>query len=269
MSYPHSTPMSGSALISSPRGQTGSRLRATPANAVQAQAALRPSRSAPLTRRFETMWLENGLVQSATRLAPATPLFEEAFSAFARGAVLQTAEGRVAVEDLLPGMRVITGAGEAVAVTWIGAMVIYPSSEAPVTLTRFTADALGHGRPAQDLVLGGRARLLLRDPRARQFTGEESAFVPARAYVDGVSVIELMPASPVMAYHLALERHGSLRVGGLEVEAYHPGEGVEMMLEPRMLSLFKDFFPHVRGLGGFGPMAHQRLTRFEVDQLIG
>lgn len=252
------------------------RLRATPLPAKSA-AALSGERPKALTRRFETMWLnERGEIEDSIRIAPATASFEEAFSALARGAVLHTEEGRVAIEDLVPGMRVITAEGEAVTVTWIGSMQIYPNrqdgpqgGQEPVTLTRFTADALGHAKPMQDLILGPRARVLLRDVRCRNYTSEPTAYVPARAYIDGVSVIEVTPASPVTVFHLALERQGTLRVGGLEIESYHPGEGVEAMMEPRMLSLFKDLFPHVKSLSDFGPLAHQRLTRFEVDAILG
>ena len=251
-------------------------VRPTPAKALRAM---------PLTRRYETSWLgSDGAVQDSARLAPATPLFEEAFSALARGSVIATEEGPVAVEDLVPGMRVLTAEGRAEAVTWIGSMVIYPGAQgqgaqgqgtqeqglAPerVTLTRITAEALGVGRPMSDLVLGPRARLCLRDPRLQRLTGLEAAYVPARAFVDGVSVIELTPAAPVTVYHVALARHGSLRVAGLEVEAFHPGEGVERMIDPRMLSLFAAQFQHLAKLADFGPPSHPRLTRFEVENLL-
>ena len=245
---------------------------ATPPEVLAAPA--KALRAMPLTRRYEATWLgAGGEVQDSTRLAPATPLFEEAFSALARGSVIATEEGPVAVEDLVPGMRVLTAEGRAEAVTWIGSMVIYPGSQglAPerVTLTRITAEALGVGRPMSDLVLGPRARLCLRDLRLQRLTGLEAAYVPARAFVDGISVIEVTPAAPVTVYHVALARHGSLRVAGLEVEAFHPGEGVERMIDPRMLSLFTAQFPHLAKLADFGSLAHPRLTRFEVENLLG
>lgn len=229
-------------------------------------------RAMPLTRRYEASWLgANGEILETTRLAPATPLFEEAFSALARGSVVQTREGPVAVEDLVPGMRALTGEGRAEVITWIGSMVLYPHAaqgeEEAVTLTRITAEAFGHGRPVPDLVLGPRARLCLRDPRLRAAVGLEAAYVPARAFLDGVSVIEVVPVAPVTVYHLVLEHHGSLKVAGLEVESYHPGEGVEQMIDPRMLSLFEAQFPQVERLADFGPLAHPRLTRFEAGSL--
>ncbi|ETE52885.1 type I secretion protein, partial [Rhodobacter capsulatus Y262] len=204
--------------------------------------AAKSLRAMPLTRRYQSCWLTpEGAVQTSTRLAPATPLFEEAFSALARGSVLMTEDGPVAIEDLQPGQSVLTAEGRAERVCWIGSMVIYPGAETgrdleeQVSLTRITAEAFGAGRPALDLVLGPRARLCLRDPRLRRVSGLEAAYVPARAFLDGISVIEVTPSAPVTVYHVVLEQHGSLRVAGLEVEAFHPGEGVERMIDPRML----------------------------------
>lgn len=232
----------------------------------------KPLRAMPLTRRYEASWLGlDGEVFDSTRLAPATPLFEEAFSALARGSVIMTEHGPVAVEDLIPGMRALTAEGRAETISWIGSMVLYPNSgadgEEAVTLTRITAEAFGQGKPLPDLLLGPRARLCLRDPRLRRATGLEAAYVPARAFIDGVSVIEVTPLAPVTVYHLVLEHHGSLRVAGLEVESYHPGEGVEKMIDPRMLSLFEAQFPQMARLADFGKLAHPRLTRFEVETL--
>lgn len=235
--------------------------------------AARPQRAMPLTRRYESTWLSaTGELLDSTRLAPATPLFEEAFSALARGSVIATEAGPVAVEDLLPGMRALTAEGRVETIAWIGSMMLYPGAAGSagaeqVTLTRITAEAFGQGRPMPDLVLGPRARLCLRDPRLRRATGLEAAYVPARAFVDGVSVIEVTPVTPVAVYHVVLEHHGSLRAAGLEVESYHPGEGVEQMIDPRMLALFEAQFPPLQSLADFGPLAHPRLTRFEVESL--
>ncbi|MDP1668258.1 Hint domain-containing protein [Phaeovulum sp.] len=230
-----------------------------------------PQRARALTRRYEASWLTaSGEVESSTRIAPATALFEEAFSALARGSLVATEAGPVAVEDLQPGMRALTAEGGSETITWIGSMTLYPGTtgEGESTLTRITAEAFGANRPMPDLVLGPRARLLLRDARCRAVAGSDAAYVPARAFVDGVSVIELRPAVPVATYHLVLERQSSLRVMGMEVESYHPGTGIEAMVEPRMLALFVAFFPHLARLADFGTLAHPRLTRFEVERLI-
>ena len=268
MSITHRLGAGQSALPVSGNDPSGLAARKPPLTAAKVLRAM------PLTRRYEALWLTaEGEIESSVRLAPATPLFEEAFSALARGSVIATEDGPVAIEDLLPGQRVLTAEGRAAQVRWIGSMVIYPGAEPGrdleehVSLTRITAEAFGAGRPVLDLVLGPRARLCLRDPRLRRISGGEAAYVPARAFLDGISVIEVTPSAPVTVYHVALEQHGSLRVAGLEVEAFHPGEGVERMIDPRMLSLFEAQFPQIARLSDFGKLAYPRLTRFEVESL--
>ena len=230
-----------------------------------------PQRAKPLTRRYEAAWLAaSGRIDSSTRLAPAIALFEEAFSAFARGTLIATEAGPVAVEDIVPGMRALTSEGGCETIAWVGSMTLFPGAAGAdaTMLTRITTEAFGPNKPLPDLVLGPRARLLLRDRRCRSFVGADTAYVPARAFVDGVSVIEVRPAVPVPVFHIALARQATLRVMGMEVESYHPGGGIAQMIEPRMLELFAAFFPHLASLDDFGPPAHPRLTRFEVDQLL-
>lgn len=255
MSYPH-RPAAPFAAVSAPK-RLHNIARGTAPGA------------APLTRRYETSWLtRTGEVETSERLAPATPLFEEAFSALARGAVVQTEDGPVAVEDLRPGLRALTTDGPRT-ITWIGTMTLYPEADpSEAVLTRITAEAFGPGRPAADLVLGPHARLCLRDARLRARTGLPAAFAPVRAFVDGDGVVALCPATPVSVYQLALDRQAALRVSGLEVESYHPGEGIAQILEPRLLSLFAGLFPHLARLEEFGPQALPRLTRFETEDLL-
>ena len=51
---------------------------------------------------------------------PAMPLFDSTFSAFARGSLMSTAQGYVAIEDLLPGDNLHISSGEAAKILWIG-----------------------------------------------------------------------------------------------------------------------------------------------------
>jgi len=231
------------------------------------------ARTLPLTRRYEISYLgADGQITEATRLAPAIASFEEAFSAVARGTVIATAEGSVAVEDLLPGMRVLTAEGREEPVDWIGAMTIYPAAALPgiaaTTLTRITAEAFGLGRPAADLVLGPRARLLLRDARVRAVTGGVSAYAPARSFIDGVSIIEVVPAAPVTVYNLVLRQHGSLRAAGLEIESFHPRNTIAALGDPHLAGLFLGLFPHLRGYADFGAPAHPRMSDEEVETAL-
>lgn len=236
-------------------------------------APARAPRSAPLTRRYEISYLDaDGRFDTCTRLAPAIPEFEEAFSAFARGTVIATEEGPVAVEDLVPGMLALTGEGRAERITWIGSITLFPPRALPgmhtTALTRITTDAFGVGRPMPDLVLGPRARVLVRDARCRFVAGAAAAYAPASSFADGVSIIEVTPVAPVSVFHIVLERQGSIRAAGLEIESFHPGARMADGFDPQVAQIFLSLFPHMRSLSEFGALAHPRMTAAEVDAAL-
>ena len=208
-------------------------------------------------------------IDDFTRIVPALPPFEEAVAAFARGCLLKTERGQVAVEDLLPGDRVHTVDAGFQTLLWRGATVI--SSRAVGQdpgmgeLTRIAADALGIAKPMPDLILGPRARLAHRASGVRQLTGSEIALVPGRDFIDGINVVSLTPPTSVPVYHLGFAGHHRLVANGVEVESYHPGPAHLFGLRGEMLALFLSCFPHVRGLEDFGPPALPRLRLNDLD----
>ncbi|MFY0636075.1 MAG: Hint domain-containing protein [Vannielia sp.] len=230
----------------------------------------------PLTRRFEVSYLaSNGDIDEFQRVAPATPLFEEAFSALGRGALISTVDGLTAVEDILPGTLVETANGPK-PLLWIGSMTVFPESgelaarapgREPQKMLRIATDAFGFGRPAPDLMLGPKARLLYRSAACTEAVGAEEAFAPARAFIDGVSVIEISPMSPQKVWQLCFEGQQTFYVNGVQVESFHPGLKSEAMHDREMSALFLALFPHIDRFEDFGPMDVPRLTAFELENL--
>ena len=222
-------------------------------------------RIVPLTRRFEIMWLdEAGDVQELTKIAPALPAFEEAFSAFTHGTQFATTEGPVAVEDLVPGMRLLTPEGREETLVWTGAITLVPNArslrENPNRLYRVSADALGLQRPSRDIMLGPDARLLNRDPAVLASVEAQAAFVPLTAYTDGVSVFEIQAVMPVRVYHLRTERHAALMADGLAVESFHPRADLSHSLPEEILQVFLSLFPGKETLSSFGRSAYPRIS---------
>lgn len=205
----------------------------------------------------------DGGIRESEQIAPATPAFEAAFSAFAHGTLIQTVRGQVAIEDLLPGMEVTTADRGPMPIVWIGSMTLVPKAPGLAArdcrLTRVMADAFGLGRPASDLIAGPGARLLLRPAGFRDSFGQERILTPARDLVDGNTVLEIMPQRPVSVYHLCLPDHAVITAAGLESESFHPGAGFERGMGETMLSLFLSMFPHVRNPADFGATRHPRL----------
>ena len=223
---------------------------------------------ARISRRFETEWLQDGQVLSNTIAAPALPAFEQAFTAFTHGVLIQTTDGPVAVEDLEPGMHLECAEGQVSRLTWKGAITIVPGAptlnDEPDKLYRVMPDSFGLGRPVQDQTFGPGARRLDRDAKLRAAIGSEAALVPLSAMADGHSVIEVNPVSPTRVYHLVCEEHATLKAAGLEVESFHPGPETPLSLPEEMMRLFMSFFPHLRDARDFGRLAAPRITADEL-----
>ncbi|PZX17790.1 Hint domain-containing protein [Palleronia aestuarii] len=219
----------------------------------------------PLSERYQAMWLgADGEIDDCVRMGPRVPLFTQSFGALARGAIVPTAQGPVAVEDLLPGMRVATSQGPET-LLWIGSQTLVPNGRRR-PLYRIPAEALGLGRPSFDLVLGPAARIVSRSGTLRDRIGSEAALIPVEAMTDGMTVIEVAPISSVQLFHLGFASHRTLSVSGVELESVHPGR-IDASIGRELLSLYMSMFPHLDGPAGFGKLAMPRLSLDEAGQL--
>ncbi|MEN8837550.1 MAG: Hint domain-containing protein [Celeribacter marinus] len=233
-------------------------------------AAARPAHA---LRRFDVMWLaQNGDVMDDTVAAPALPAFEAAFSAFGRGALIQTPHGLTAVEDLLPGDMIVTADGNTLPIMWVGSVELdhkgrRADGASPEKLYRITGDALGYGHPSHDLMLGAGARYLLRAEALKSYLGTAHALAPISAMADGLSMIEITPISAVRCYHICLPQHRLIRVNGIECETYHPGIAASSQFQGEMREHFMSLFPHLENLGDFGAMSHPRLTPTDLIEI--
>lgn len=252
--------------------RTASRLRTEQPWTVRRASTPAPqARAARLTRRFEIEWLDGDDVMDGVHVAPALPVFEKAFGAFTHGVLIQTTEGPVAVEDLVPGMHLECANGRTTRLMWKGSIMIVPNAptlgDEPDRLYRVMPDAFGLGRPVQDQTFGPHVRRLDRDPKIRASLGTDVALVPLAALADGNSVIEVTPMSPTRVYHLACDDHATILAAGLEVETYHPGPETPLSLSEEMMAHFLQFFPYIRSLKDFGRLTAPRLTRDDVLSL--
>lgn len=238
-------------LVSAMRAETGF------AEDIPGLNSLRPESNRPM-RSYEVQYLcRDGQVGHIRHTAPAAPPFVDAFSAFARGTLISTTQGPVAIEDLSPGMKLLTNERGPSPLLWVGSMAIRPdacdsSVEGP-RLIRVMAEALGMGRPMTDFMAGPGARILQREPGF-----QDETLRPVRQLLDGTHVIELRPPGTVHFYHLALHRHATIIAEGLHVETFHPGPGFDQAMSLADLDLFLGLFPHIRKPVDFGSLAHPR-----------
>lgn len=254
----HNTPAHAASVPSSKPGASLSELR---------------SRRAPsLMRKYETMALLPDLTISVkSHVAPATPLFEETSTAFARGTLIQTTQGPVAVEDLMPGDIIETALGEE-PIMWIGSTTYVPGHSDDGTsltsLTRITSGAYGLGRPELDLLMGPGARMVVRHEKLERLLGQDAVLAPVADYVDGDRLFQVVPAGTVQTYHLMTRRHTTFTIGGIEVETYHPGKSAGQSMGQNTRALFLSMFPNLNQLEDFGQVSLTRTTRDVVENVI-
>lgn len=231
----------------------------------------RPRRKTSLMRRYEAAALKSdGTLSHEQLVAPAIDLFEEATAAFARGTLVATPSGPVAIEDLLPGDIVDTRDGPA-QITWIGSTIFYPNTAADVSclshLTRVTAEAFGPATPMTDLLIGPGARMVVRREKLRSLLGASAVLAPIQDYTDGDRIFDITPPSPVQMYNFALANHSTVTLSGLEVETYHPGKLADPTLGHNVRALFLSMFPGIEMFEEFGGLIFPRTRREVIDNL--
>ncbi|SIS67096.1 Hint domain-containing protein [Roseivivax lentus] len=222
-------------------------------------------------RKYEAAALLPDLsIHNISRTAPADPIFEEAGSAFARGTLFQTVGGPVAVEDLLPGDYIQTANGSE-PIHWIGSTNYVPrvedSDSILTTLYRVTAAAFGLESPASDMIFGPSARVLVRRDAFRSVIGHDAVFVPLADFADGERIIPIQPGGSVQMFHVGLRRHGVLKIGGMELESYHPGPGLRRSLGADRMETFLSLFPNITRLSDLGELSYPRTSRDAAQRL--
>jgi hypothetical protein len=130
---------------------------------------------------------------------------------FLAGTRIALPQGELLVERLRAGMTVLTAAGEARKIVWMGHRVVdvaahpQPQSVRPV---RIAAHAFGNGRPARNLLLSPDHAIW-----------HDGVLVPAQLLINGRSV-RPGPIGIARYYHVELASHDLLLAEGLAVESY-------------------------------------------------
>lgn len=219
----------------------------------------------------DVSWLNaDGSVGTSNIMAPALPIIEAACSNVARGTLISTLTGPVAVEDLTPGTQILTSEYGPLPLQWVGSTMHPPSdasSQDNAKLFRVTADAFGLAKPSADLMLAPRSHILMRHAACRELFGVDLAFAPIRAFEDGLQVVAITPISGMQLYNLAFDRQATIIANGVELESFHPGPFAETLLDRELLGSLLRLFPQAHNLSSFGPQLTQRLTSFEVRTL--
>jgi hypothetical protein len=138
---------------------------------------------------------------------------------FARGALVETAEGPRRIDRVQLGDLVATADGRALPVRWITRRSLPAiGSFAPVTIP------INWFGATETLLVPPLQRLMLTGEDARREFGQDAVFVAARDLpVSGVQAPEMEDGAEVAWYNLLLDEHACIKVGGIWAESLFAG----------------------------------------------
>lgn len=131
---------------------------------------------------------------------------------FCAGTRLATPEGEIAVEQIEPGVMLLTAEGQSRAVRWVGRSEISLRFADPLRVLpiRIRAGALGAGLPRRDLLVSPDHALFL-----------DGVLAQAGALVNGVTILRERDLPGVFTYyHVELARHELLLAEGAPTESF-------------------------------------------------
>ena len=201
---------------------------------------------------------------------PATP-YSNLYVCLVAGTSVDTPHGPRLIEDIRPGDLVTTHDSGAQKVLWTGQralvgnrLVLHPATR-PI---RIEAGALGHGLPANPLVVSRQHRVHLSSPVAERMFGSEDMLIPAKdlLMLDGVS--QIAPQQGITYHHLLCEGHEMIRSSGCWTETLYLGNMAQSMLSPEQIAEIRQTFPDLTTRMALHPFAavaeanRGRLERF-------
>ncbi len=177
---------------------------------------------------------------------------------FTDGAQIETPSGARKIETLRTGELVLTHDSGPQPIRWISETTVFGGGEFAPVLIR--SGALGMGVPRRDVLVSPQHRILVSGWKAQVYFGEDELLVPAKALVDGKSVL-CAPRSNVTYHHLLMDKHQILQSDGFASESLHPGQLDKALMCERSRHELLCLFPELRTSSlGYGPLARQSLT---------
>lgn len=178
---------------------------------------------------------------------------------FARGTLIATDRGEVAIEDLRAGDMVQTMDHGFQAIRWIGSSTVPARGKlAPVVIRKGTLGA------ERDLRVSPQHRMLLRGWQVDLLVSEPEALAPAINLVNGDTIFQ-MDGGEVEYFHMMFDSHEIIFAEGIPSESFHPGEvGMGSFSDETREEIF-DLFPELRlSLSSFGPSARITMKHHEA-----
>ncbi|MFB2593275.1 Hint domain-containing protein [Paracoccus sp. p4-l81] len=142
---------------------------------------------------------------------------------FARGTMILTERGTVAIEDLAEGDMVMTRDNGAQPIRWIGSSSINLDRRPHLAPIRIRAGALGAGQPTADLLVSPQHRILVQSAIAQRLFGAPEVLVAAKQLlqVDGIDIATDL--AEVDYFHMLFDAHEVVTSNGAASESLFTG----------------------------------------------
>lgn len=170
---------------------------------------------------------------------------------FARGTMIATVNGDVAIQDLRAGDLVLTKDNGAQSIKWIGSSVVENLSlleKEKVRPIRIKAGALGKNSPMTDLLVSPQHRVLIRSVIAEKMFGQKEVLIAAKQLLqlDGIDVVSDMDT--VEYFHMLFSAHEVVVSNGAETESLFTGAEALKSLPVESVEEIFAIFPELRQL---------------------
>ncbi|WP_171237948.1 Hint domain-containing protein [Ruegeria sp. HKCCA5763] len=193
------------------------------------------------------------------------------FVCFTTGSLILTPSGQRQVEELVPGDPVLTTDGRIRPVRWIGRRHLSTQelrSSPHLCPVRLKAGCFGQNAPTRDLLVSPQHRVAVTSAMMELMHGETVMLTPAKALINGQSIVQDLPAQGVEYVHILLDQHELVNVEGIWSESFYPGDTTLSAMEPATLRRLFDLFPDLsRGAQDYGPTVLPVLKPFEAEIL--
>jgi hypothetical protein len=190
---------------------------------------------------------------------------------FTQGCNILTAFGDIPVEHLKVGDLIHTVDNGLQPIRWIGTreitrtkMQIAPQAQ-PVRIKKGT---FGPYMPAQDIWVSQQHHMLLETEEAQKLLGCESVLAPAKALVNGQSIVLDTDMPEVKYLHLMFDEHQVVFVDGIPSESFYPSPSSLMSLTEEDRQLVFNLMPNLETHPmSYGPLARQTVPFHQAQML--
>ncbi|MDN3711150.1 Hint domain-containing protein [Paracoccus cavernae] len=167
---------------------------------------------------------------------------------FAKGTMIQTDYGYVAIEDLTINSAVATKDNGLQPIRWLGSRMLDAETLAQnrnLHPIRIRANAIGAGIPFRDLLVSPQHRILVRSKIAQRMFGADEVLVAAKQLLQIEGIEIATDVAEVEYFHMLFDRHEVVISNGAETESLYTGAEALKAIGPTARNEIFALFPEL------------------------